>query len=115
MLTLYFVAKSKNKSSENGLILKTRVFLNAALIANQTPENQYIELKHNVTNSKESAPFTMDLKSNACDMQINFGSPVEPDEQESNAAYENGSLISLHLRDENIRIQINPKKRKKNI
>lgn len=78
--------------------MKIRVFLNADTIITQTPENQYIELKHNVVNSKTSAPNANALKSRVCDMQIDFGNPVDPDEQASNAACADRSLSSVQLK-----------------
>ena len=97
-LALYFSTKSKNRLSEYGCVVKIRVFLYAAQINTQTPLNQYNELKHNVTNSKTSAPPAKDLKSRACDMQIDFGNPVDPDEQASNAVCEERSPTSTHLK-----------------
>lgn len=89
--------KSKNTSTENGFDVKTRVFLNAATTMTHTPENQNIELKHNMTNEKISPPTANDLNSRECDMQIVFGSPVDPDEQASRAACDARSGISVQL------------------
>lgn len=61
------------------------------------PENQYNELKHTITNSKRSAPTEKDLKSRVCDMQIDFGNPVDPLEQAIKAACRERSLIFVQL------------------
>lgn len=98
LLTLYFATKSKNRPAENGCDVKMRVFLNAATTVTQIPENQYNELKHSITNSKSSAPAANVLNSSACDMQIDFGKPVDPDEQASNAVCADGSLMSAQLK-----------------
>lgn len=54
LFTLCFSTKSKNKSVENGCVVKMRVFLNADVIVVQMPDNQYNELKHNIATANSS-------------------------------------------------------------
>lgn len=98
LFTEYFSTKSKNKSVEKGCEVRTRVHPHAELINAKTPENQYNELKHSPVNGRSKIPEEYTKVRSACDMQINLGNPVVPDEQEITAACEVPSATFIQLK-----------------
>lgn len=62
-----------------------------------TPENQYNELKHKCVKASVSFRWKNVLWNSACVMQIDLGSPVEPEEQAITAICVDVSSICKHL------------------
>lgn len=88
IITLWFSTKSKNVSVEKVFAVKTRVPLNAGANADQIPENQYNELKLSDTKGGWEFSAQNEWINTACEMQMDFDNPVDPDEQAITAAHE---------------------------